>query len=197
MTLATVVIDPPSVVALGGIFTLFAARSIAAGMPLRRSVLVGAAVGGWMGICFGNHAFKYPAWMLCYLVDPKQLPTVVWYPSFLAAMVGSGAIGAFVAHRFIAHGRRRSALLFVAAMLVVWLALFALTLKRYLVIGTFDEFWSGRARPLAQQPAVVRDFNLVTVATAVPLLVLLAVVIRRNRASKAGTFTATAANCPK
>ncbi|HUJ28548.1 MAG TPA: hypothetical protein VLW85_21145, partial [Myxococcales bacterium] len=74
MLLATVVIDPPSVVALGAIFTLFTSRSIAAGAPLKRSVSVGAFVGGWMGLCFGMMAVKQPAWMLVYLVDPRALP---------------------------------------------------------------------------------------------------------------------------
>ncbi len=181
MLLATVVIDPPSVVALGAIFTLFASRTIVAGAPLRRSVLTGAFVGGWMGLCFGVMAVKQPAWMLCYLADPRRLPTAVWYPIFLAVMIGSGALGAFFAHRFIAAGRKRAALGLAAGMLVVWLALFAVTLKRYVPIGTYDEFWSGRARPLAQQPAVVHDFNLVTLLTAIPLLVLLGAIVWRNR----------------
>ena len=184
MTLATVVIDPPSVAALGAIFTIFAARSIAAGSPLRRSVLIGALVGGWMGICFGNHAFRYPAWMLCYLVDPADLPIAIWYPVFLAVLVGCGALGALVAHRLIAQGRRRAALGFAAALLVLWLALFGLTLKRYVVIGTYQEYRAGSARPLAAQPEAIRQFNLVTLATAVPLLALLGVVIRQNRRAR-------------
>ena len=181
MLLATVVIDPPSVIALGAIFTLFAARSVAAGAPLRRSVLIGAFVGGWMGLCFGNHAFKYPAWMLCYLADPKDLPTAVWYPVFLAMMIGSGALGAYLAHRFIAQGRKRDALVLAASMLILWLVLFGVTLKRYLVIGSFADWQAGRALPLSAQPAVIHDFNLVTIATAVPLLLLLGAIIWRNR----------------
>ena len=185
MLLATVVIDPPSVVALGAIFTLFAARSIAAGSPLRRSVGIGAFVGGWMGLCFGVMAVKQPAWMLCYLADPRSLPTAVWYPIFLAVMIASGAAGAFAAHRLIASGRRAAALWFAAGMLALWLALFALTLKRYIPVGSYDDFVAGRARPLAEQPAVIHDFNLVTIVTAVPLLLLLGAVIRQSRRAAA------------
>jgi hypothetical protein len=181
MLLATVVIDPPSVIALGAIFTLFAARTIAAGAPLKRSVLVGAFVGGWMGLCFGNHAFKYPAWMLVYLVDPKNLPTAVWYPIFLAVMIASGALGAYLAHGFIAQGKRGRALWLAAGMLLLWLALFGLTFQRYLVIGTFDEYRSGKALGLAAQPAVIHDFNVISVLTAVPLVTLLGLIIWRNR----------------
>ena len=179
--LATVVIDPPSVVALGAIFTLFAARSVSAGAPLKRSVLIGAIVGGWMGLCFGAMALKQPAWMLVYLVDPRSLPAGVWYPLFLLVMIGSGAIGAYGAHRFIAQGRRTRAIWLAAGMLALWLVLFALTLKRYVAVGTYDEFWSGRARPLNQQPEVMQDFNLVTLVTAAPLLTLLGTIIWRNR----------------
>ena len=186
--LATVVIDPPSVIALGAIFTLFAARSVAAGSPLKRSVLIGAVVGGWMGICFGVQSFKQPAWMLVYLVDPRRLPIAVWYPFFLAIMIGSGALGAYLAHRSIAAGRRARALWLAIGMLALWLVLFALTLERYLAVGTYDEFWSGRARPLSEQPAVVQDFNLVTIVTAVPLLALLGAIIWRNRRSPAAAL---------
>lgn len=167
MILATVVIDPPAVAALGAVFAIFGARR----------TVIGAAVGGWMALCFGVHAFKYPAWMLVYLVDPRELPTAVWYPLFLALMIGCGAFGAYVAGRV----GRKNALWFAIAMLAVWLVLFALTFKRYVAVGTYDEFWSGRARALSEQPAVVRDFNLVTLVTAVPLLLLLAGIIRRNR----------------
>ena len=182
MLLATVVIDPPSVVALGAIFVLFMSRSVAAGAPLRRSVLTGAFVGGWMGLCFGVMAVKQPAWMLVYLVDPRALPVTAWYPVFLAVMIGSGALGGLWAHRFIAAGRRKAAMALAGAMLLLWLALFAVTLQRYLHIGTYEEFFAGRARVLAEQPDVMRDFNLITLATAVPLVSLLAFVIWRERA---------------
>ncbi len=181
MLLATVVIDPPSVVALGAIFVLFMSRSIAAGAPLRRSVVTGALVGGWMGACFGLHAFKYPAWMLVYLADPRTLPTAAWYPAFLVVMIASGALGGWFAHKRIAAGRKSAAVRLAAAMIALWLLLFALTFQRYLHIGTYDEFFSGRARVLSEQPAVMRDFNLVTLITAVPLVALLVFILWRER----------------
>ena len=185
MLLATVVIDPPSVVALGAIFTLFMSRSIAAGAPLKRSVAVGAFVGGWMGLCFGMMAVKQPAWMLVYLADPRALPVLAWYPVFLAVMIGSGALGGLWAHRFIAAGRRRAAVALAAGMLLLWLALFGLTLHRYLHIGTYDDYFAGRAQVLGDQPAVVRDFNLITLSTAIPLVALLAFLIWRERTAAA------------
>ena len=184
MLLATVVIDPPSVAALGAIFVLFTARSVAAGAPLRRSVLLGAVVGGWMGLCFGVMALQQPAWMLSYLADPRALPTAAWYPVYLAAMFGSGALGGWFAHKRIAAGRKRDAVLFAAGMLLLWLALFAATLQRYLHIGSYDDYFAGRARLLSEQPALVQSFNLVTLVTAVPLVALLAALIWRERRSR-------------
>lgn len=181
MLLATVVIDPPSVIALSAIFVLFMSRSIAAGAPLRRSVLVGALVGGWMGACFSLMAFKQPAWMLVYLVDPRTLPALAWYPAFLAVMIACGALGGWLAHERIAAGHKRAAIGLAVGMLALWLLLFAVTFQRYLHIGTYDEYFSGRARVLSEQPAVMHDFNLITLLTAVPLLLLLGAIICRER----------------
>ena len=63
----------------------------------------------------------------------------------------------------------------------VWLALFGVTLHRYLLIGSFAEFWSGTARPLSQQPAVMRDFNLISLLTAAGPLALLALILKREK----------------
>jgi hypothetical protein len=181
MLLATVAIDPPIVAALGALFAVFMARSIAAGAPVRRSVLSGAFIGAWLGASFGMHAFKYPAWMLCYAIDPRLLPAAVWYPVFLALLIGCGAAGAYYAHRFIAAGRKKSAIWLVAALVGVWLVLFALTLQRYLHIGSYHDFRDGRALTLDAQPEVVRDFNLAGIVTPIGPLALLAAGLLRQR----------------
>jgi hypothetical protein len=184
MLLATVVIDPPIVAALGALFAVLMARSIAAGSPLRRSVLSGAFIGVWLGASFGLHAFKYPAWMLCYLVDPRALPAAVWYPVFVAVLVGCGALGAYYAHRFIAAGRKRAAVGLVVALIAVWIVLFAITLQRYLHIGSYDDYQAGRALTLNQQPDVVHDFNVASIVTPIgPLLLLAAGLFRQRRAA--------------
>ena len=181
MLLATVVIDPPSVVALGAIFVLFMSRSIAAGSPLRRSVLVGGFVGGWMALCFSFMGFKYPGWMLVYLIDPKSLPAALWVPLFVLVMTGCGALGGFLAHRFLAAGRRAAAFAVVGISGAIWIALFAVTMQRYVRFGSYEEWNAGTARLLSEQPAVMHDMNLVTIATAVPLVSLLALIVWRNR----------------
>src|SRR5262249_20163038 len=81
--------------------------------------------------------------------------------------------------------RRNKALGLAISMIGLWLVLFALTFRRYVAVGTYDEFWSGRARPLNQQPAVVQAFNLITLVTAVPLLALLGAIVWRNRRRRA------------
>jgi hypothetical protein len=185
MLVATVAIDPPIAAALGAIFTLFMARSIAAGGPLRRSVLTGAFVGAWLAASFGLHAVKYPAWMLCYAIDPRELPTAIWYPIFFALLLVCGALGGYFAHRMIAAGNKRGALVLATALIGVWIALFGLTLERYLVIGSFADYQAGRALPLSQQPAVMHDFNLITVVTAIGLLAALAATLLGERKKRA------------
>src|SRR3954468_19149710 len=181
MLLATVVIDPPIVAAAGVLFAIVTARAIAAGLPLKRTVLPGAFLGAWLGASFGMHAFKYPAWMLCYLIDPRALPTAVWYPPFVGTLVICGAFGAYYGHVLIASGRRRAAIQLCLGLVGLWIALFALTLQRYLKIGTFDEWRAGKALALDAQPAVIHDFNLATAVTAVGPLALIALAVLRNR----------------
>lgn len=189
MLLATVAIDPPIVAALGAIFTLLAARSIAAAAARReptaaRYTALGAGIGAWFAACFGYHAIKYPAWMLCYAVDPARLPTLVWYPIFFAVLTGCGALGGYLAQRLVARGKRGAAWALAAALVAVWLVLFALTLQRYLVIGTYAEFVAGRAQPLSAQPEVIKDFNLISVVTAVGPVAALVLILRRQRQLK-------------
>jgi hypothetical protein len=74
----------------------------------------------------------------------------------------------------------------VVALVGVWVVLFALTLQRYLHIGSYDDFWAGRALTLNQQPDVVRDFNLATIVTPIGPLVLLAAGLLRQRQSARG-----------
>jgi len=74
----------------------------------------------------------------------------------------------------------------VAALVVVWLVLFALTLQRYLHIGSYDDWQAGRALTLSAQPDVVHDFNVATLITPIgPLALLVAGLLRQRRLTAA------------
>jgi len=168
--LATVVIDPPSIAGAAALFTLLSARSIAraaaAGLEAlrseqRRQVVAGALLGAWFAACFGWHAFHYPAWMLCYLVDPARLPIGLWYPLFVLALIACGAGTALWTARLVAAGERRRAWTVALGSIALWLVLFGVTLHRYTHVGTYQDWLAGRAPPLREQPAVMAQFNAV------------------------------------
>jgi len=191
--LATVVIDPPSIAGAAALFTLLSARSIAraaaAGIAAlraeqRRHVAAGALLGAWFAACFGWHAFHYPAWMLCYLVDPARLPLAVWYPIFILVLMACGAGAALWTARLVAAGNRRGAWTVALGSFAVWLLLFGVTLHRYVHVGTYAEWLAGRAPALRDQPAVMAQFNTVGAITGAGVVaaVIYRIWVERRRA---------------
>lgn len=173
MVLATVLVDPPFAAGIGALFALIAAPSIALAVArgtvaaeVRRHALWGGALGGWFGLAFIYHCFTFPAWMMSYAADPRSLPTAVWYPLFLAFLIACGALSGFVSARLIATGRKSTARALTAGLFILYAGLFLLGLERYLVLGTYDDFWAGRALPLQQQAQVLKSFNVAAAVAA-------------------------------
>ena len=117
-----------------------------------------------MAVCAAYPAFASPAWMLSHADRLKATTTLVWYPVFALGLMASGATGAFFAFVCVARGKARLAPLIAGGCFFVWFLLFAATLPRMLVAGTWAQFEEGTAPSLAAQPRVL--------AALVPLWVL-------------------------
>lgn len=189
MLIATVLVDPPFAAGIGALFALIGAPSIALAVSrgtvkdeVRKHALWGGVLGGSFGLAFAYHCFRFPAWMMSYAIDPRSLPTALWYPLFLALVVLAGALSARFAASLIAAGRKSAALLLTIGLFVLYAGLFLLGLQRYLLLGTYEEYWAGHALPLAQQPAVMPAFNLAAIAAAILPALLLVFRLRQKRA---------------
>ena len=85
---------------------------------------------------------------------------------------------------FIQRGQRPLAIATLLGGAVVWTGLWALTLDRYMLVGTFDEFVAGQAVPLTES-GLTGAMNLVGIAQGIVGIGLLAFLYTRGRSLKA------------
>lgn len=122
--------------------------------------------------------------MLCYFIPAKQLPMMAVHLLFLLCLILSVLSGHMMTASFIQRGRRPLAIATLLGGAAVWGGLWGLTLDRYMLVGTFQEFISGRAVPLTESH-LVGAMNLVGIAQGVVGVGLLALLYTRGRRLKA------------
>ena len=103
---------------------------------------------------------------------------------FLLCLVLAVLSGHTMTATFIQRGRRPLAIATLLGGAVVWAGLWALTLDRYMLVGTFDEFMAGRAVPLTES-GIVGAMNLVGIAQGIVGVGLLALLYTQGRRLKA------------
>jgi hypothetical protein len=150
--LATVLLDPPTALVVGGVIALASPALILRdpSLHLLRTALLGGAWGVFYGLCVGYEFFVYPDWMLAYLKDAREVALVPTFLAFLVALGVNGAAGAAVVGTLL--WRRKTALAWgftVAATLALGL-IFYLHWPTYTRVGTYAEYLAGAAEPLPQ-----------------------------------------------
>lgn len=143
---------------------------------------LGFAVFFWLTVSW--FTLKAPDWMLCYFIPAAQLPMMAVHLLFLLCLVLAVLSGHMMTATFIQRGQRARAIATLLAGAIVWAGLWALTLDRYMLVGTFDEFVSGRAVPLTES-GITAAMNLVGIAQGVVGVGLLAFLYTRGRRLKA------------
>lgn len=146
------------------------------------ALALGFAVFFWLTVSW--FTIKAPDWMLCYFVPATQLPMMTVHLLFLLCLVLAVLSGHTMTATFIQRGRRPLAIATLLGGAVVWAGLWALTLDRYMLVGTFDEFMAGRAVPLTES-GIVGAMNLVGIAQGIVGVGLLALLYTQGRRLKA------------
>ena len=182
----TFIIDPPFLFTAGSLFALAASRQVVARKPNPLGPSAGLALGFavffWLTVSW--FTLKAPDWMLCYFVPAAQLPMTAVHLLFLLSLILAVLSGHTMTATFIQRGQRLLTIATPLAGATVWTGLWALTLDRYLLVGTFDEFTSGQAVPLMES-SLTGAMNIAGIAQGVVGVGLLALLYTQGRSLKA------------
>ncbi|HZA13997.1 MAG TPA: hypothetical protein VE618_05860 [Myxococcaceae bacterium] len=167
--LSTVILDPPTALLFGCAVALVSARLIARHpeTELMRTGMLGAAWGVLYGLSVGWFFFHRPDWMLAYLKDAREVSLIPAYAVFLGVLAAHGAAGALANAALLRRGLRAAAWALTAGVLLTLAATFWLQWRQYLAVGTFEEFWSGRAAPIQSDAVMQRAMNVSGAISAV------------------------------
>lgn len=148
--IATVLLDPPTALLFGCLVALVSSRLIARNPDgeIPRTGAFGAAWGAFYALSVGWFFFRYPDWMFAYLRDARDVPLLPAYVVFVLICAAFGAAGALGTAALIRRGMRGAAWAVTFGALLTIGATFYLQLAQYLVVGTFADFWAGRAAPI-------------------------------------------------
>ncbi len=183
---ATVVIDPPSTLFVGGIVALVSTKLIRRDpeKELRTAMLWAAAWAAWFGVCVAWPFFKRPDWMFVYLLDAQKVPLVPAYLLFVFCLVVYAVIGALAVGLAISRGKLGFGVALTVAAIIVWGGLFGLTFDQYMVVGTHAQYVAGAAPKLQDDHDMVMGMNAMTGGIAVFSIALLILKINQLRKLK-------------
>jgi hypothetical protein len=168
-TLATVILDPPTALLFGCAVALVSARLIARNpeTEVLRTGMLGAAWSVFYGLCVGWFFFQRPDWMFAYLHDSREVSLIPAYLVFLAVLAAHGAAGGLANAALLRHGKRSAAWALTLGAIVTLGATFWLQWEQYLLVGSFEQYWSGRARAVEADATMRLAMNVSGALSAV------------------------------
>lgn len=186
LPIATVVLDPPTALLAGAALGVVSTRLIlrAPEKEILKTVKLATAWSAFYGLCVGYLFFKQPDWMLAYLKDAREVSLLPAFVIFLAILAANGAAGAAATSFLIARGERTWAWAIVAGAALTLIGAFWLQWRQYTLVGTYAEFHTGTAQPLAKLESMKMAMNLMTAAAGIPGVLI---VFSRLRGGRAGT----------
>ncbi|HYX91739.1 MAG TPA: hypothetical protein VE782_09260 [Myxococcaceae bacterium] len=170
--LATVILDPPTALLFGCAVALVSGRLISRNpeAEVLRTGMLGAGWSAFYGLCVGWFFFRRPDWMFAYLKDAREVWLIPAYAAFLAVLAVHGGAGGLASAALLRRGRRGAAWALATGALVTLAATFWLQWKQYVSLGSFDEYWSGRAGRLDADPSMQLAMNVSGALSAVSAL---------------------------
>ncbi len=184
MTLATVLIDPPTTLFAGGILALVSMKLIKA-KGLSEVWYVGQLSALWgfvYALSVGWHFFYRTDWMFFYAMDTSTLPLVPLYVLFVAVCTAWGAIGGLAVAALLHLQKVGLAWVAFAGAILGFVSLLLITLDQYKHVGTTKEYLAGLARPITEDTAWVTASNVSPAIFGLAAVGIIALQLRRARA---------------
>ena len=156
----TFIIDPPFLFTLGSLIAFVGRRRLVSTKPNPFGPGAGLAVGYallfWASVSwFGMNAAD---WMLSYMIPAETLPMGIVQAVFGLALVVAAISGHTVTAVLLQRGQGLAAASILCSGVLLWCGLWAITLDRYMVVGTYAEFIAGQAIPL-QESSIIGAMN--------------------------------------
>ncbi len=184
MTLATVLIDPPTTLFAGGILALVSLKLIARNGvdELWRAAQLSAAWGFLYALCVGWFFFHRTDWMFVYALDTAPLPLVPLFILFALVCAAWGGLGALAVGALLLLKRTGLAFAAFASALAGFGLLLFVTLDQYLHVGTRAEYLAGTAKKTLDDPGWVMASNLASAVFGLAAVGIIVLQVRRTRA---------------
>jgi hypothetical protein len=183
MTLATVLIDPPTTLFAGGILALISWKLVKVDLAeVWRVGQLSAAWGLAYGIGVGWWFFFRPDWMFVYTTDTSKLPLVPLYLLFLFICALWGGLGGLGVGLLVHLKKPALAVTAFASAILGWALFLFMTLDQYTHVGTRSEYLAGTAKALADDANWLMASNVSAVVCGIPAIGIIVLQVRRMRA---------------
>lgn len=193
LTLATVLLDPPTTLFAGAVIALISMKLISLDpeREVKRTVIFSLIWAAAWSVSIAYMYFAYPDWMLVYLKDAASVPLVPVFIVFVVLLIVGGWVGAYATAELLARKKTGLAVLLAVGALA-WLGFIGwLQAPQYAVVGTFAEYAAGKAPLMSENKGA--QFGM-TIATIINVLVSVPmIVVRVVQTRKAMRASSTAA----
>jgi hypothetical protein len=184
MSLATVLIDPPTTLFGGAILALISMKLVRTkGMDeVWRVGQLSAAWGLVYGISVGWHFFYRTDWMFTYALDTSTLPLVPLFVVFLFLCAAWGGLGGLATAALLHAKKTALAWVAFAGAIGGWGFFLFITLDQYKHIGTRAEYLAGTSKLITDDPNWVMASNVSPVIFGLTAVGVIVLQVRRMRA---------------
>ncbi len=185
MTLATVIIDPPTALFAGAILSLVSMKLIRTRGQgeLWRVAQLSAAWGALYALCVGWFFFNRTDWMFSYALDTSRVPLVPVFAFFVIVCAAWAVLGALGVGALVLLQKTGAALAATALAIGGFALLLYVTLDQYTHIGTRAEYLAGAAKPIMEDGAWATASNLASAVFGLAAVGIIVLQVRRTRAS--------------